>query len=92
MAVYGQKSFQDMAVRSVNAENNFLDTLVEFGGIDREQAATVFAVYKKARLLNTKEVYSMGRYRVKHGAFLDRDFILNALAKSAEVLKTKKKR
>jgi hypothetical protein len=75
-----QKSFEHMAIRSINAENNFLDQLMHFGGITREQAETVFSVYKKAKFLNLKEVYSMGRIRVKHGAFLDRDFILNALS------------
>jgi hypothetical protein len=85
--VYGQKSLEDMAQRSVNAVNRFLDTLMEVAGITREQAETVMAVYKKGKLLDTRDMHIMGIIKVRHGACWDKEIILRALANADEYLK-----
>lgn len=73
-----QQSFKNMAARMVNAENDFAATLVEIAGITTEEAFKVLAVYRKVKAV--KNDYAVSRISVKHGAFLNRDVILRALA------------
>jgi hypothetical protein len=75
------KAFQDIAQRLVNAEENFIGSLMEFGGITRAEATRVFDLYRREKFIKRDAVG--GVYNVKHGAFLDRDVIRRALAESA---------
>lgn len=70
--------FRNVAQRMVNAEADFIDTLCELGGINREQARRVLARYRKDKIVRADAV--LGRLLVVHGAFLDRDTIRNAVA------------
>lgn len=67
-----------MAKRSVDAENNFIGVLMEIAGLSRPEAELVFEAYKRCRLV--KRELTIGRYSVTHGAFLERENILRALA------------
>lgn len=73
-----QQSFKNMATRMVNAENDFVAVLVEKAGITTDEAFKVLAIYRKLKVV--KNDYAVSRISVKHGAFLDRDVILRALA------------
>ena len=67
---------KNVAQRMANAENNFLDTLVDLGGITRQQATTVLGAYRKAKVVKMDAVN--GRMSVTHGSYLDRDVIRRA--------------
>jgi hypothetical protein len=58
-----------MAQRIANAEVTFIGCLMTIGGINEDQARTVFTKYLKAKVLKLDPV--IGTYRVKHGALLD---------------------
>ena len=73
-------SYQDMAQRSINAQDTMIASLMECGDIALAEAEQVFAFYRKEKLFNTTAVYRMGRYEVKHGALLEKDVIRRALA------------
>jgi hypothetical protein len=73
-----QQSFKNMATRMVNAENDFIAALVDIAGITTDEAFKVLATYRKAKVL--KNDYAVSRISVKHGAFLNREVILRALA------------
>lgn len=62
----------------VDAENAFIATLSEVASIPADAAAKVFDLYKKNKLIKFDRLNR--RYTVKHGAFLDADVILRALA------------
>jgi hypothetical protein len=64
---------QDIARRELKAIDDFIETLCQFGGIDYVTARAVFDFMRRKKLI--KRDLWMGRYNVKHGAYLDRDFI-----------------
>lgn len=70
--------FRAIAKRIVAAENDFLETLQSFGDIPRSDAIKVLSVYRKLKLVKIDPVG--GRLTVKHGSFLDRDVINNAIS------------
>lgn len=67
-----------VASRIVAAEENFIATLIDIGGIDRVAAERVLAYYRKNKLVKLDSVG--GRMTVKHGALLDADIIRKAAA------------
>lgn len=67
-----------MAKRAIEAETNFVATLREIADLSEADAQTVFDAYRKLGLV--KRHLAIGRYTVTHGAFLDRENILRALA------------
>ncbi len=67
-----------IAERIVNAEINFVKTLMELGGISKEDAVKASATLRKAKA--TKLDAIIGRITVIHGAYLDRDVIRRASA------------
>jgi hypothetical protein len=73
-----QQSFKDMAHRMNVAHDDFISTPIDTAGITNDEAEKVLAVYRKAKVL--KNEYAVSRITVKHGALLDRDVILRALA------------
>ena len=72
------KGFKNVATRMVNAENNFIETLMLFGEISKADAEKVLAVYRHLKMVKMDAVN--GRMIVKHGAYLDKATIANALA------------
>lgn len=71
-----------MARRSIEAENNFVATLRHIASLSEADAEMVFNAYRKLGLV--KRQFAIGRYTVTHGAFLDRENILRALANLKE--------
>lgn len=71
---------QGLATRADTAYANFLEVLMRQGSISRDAAERVYRVFDKHRLLNKKSMYTSGVISVKHGAYLDKDVILRALA------------
>lgn len=69
---------QAMAQRMVDAENNFIEVLMTLGEISKTEALKVLAVYRKLKLVKLDPV--IGSMNVKHGAYLDKEVIANALA------------
>lgn len=69
---------QDMAQRIENARTAFLSSLMEQFQYTEEQAATIFTVYKKNKIIKLDPI--MGRYTLTHGAFWDKPVLDRALA------------
>jgi cystathionine beta-lyase family protein involved in aluminum resistance len=67
---------KQVAQRIVNAENRFLDTVMEIGHITHTEALRVLAAYRKAKVVKMDPV--MGDFHVKHGAFMEADVIQRA--------------
>lgn len=65
-----------VAERLVNSVANFCAMLQEQYGLTEEQATNVWNVYVAARLVRWDSANAT--YRVKHGAFLDREVVLRA--------------
>jgi hypothetical protein len=74
---------RSIASRMAQAEENFLRVLRVQGSLTMAEAEKVFAYYKKHKLVTRDAV--MGEYKVKHGAFLDREVIRNALGRVSYV-------
>lgn len=68
---------RNTAQRMVNAEAAFIANLMAAGEITKEQAEKVLQAYRRARVVKMDAV--VGVISVKHGAFLDRDVIRNAM-------------
>jgi hypothetical protein len=69
---------KQIAQRIVNAENSFIENIMNIAKIDKAAAEKVLTVYKKLKIVKLNA--TIGNYTVKHGAFLDKDTILNAVA------------
>jgi len=69
---------KQVAQRIVNAEENFIETLMEIAGINREDAAKAMATMLKLKVAKLDAV--IGRITVKHGAYLEASAIHNAVA------------
>ena len=70
------QSFQDMASRADNAVINWRDMLAELG-FTQDEADAILALYKRENLV--KLDWGIGRYKIKHGAFLEPDVLRRAL-------------
>ena len=62
-------STEHMAIRMANAERNFIETTMDLGGLDLEQAQRALQCYRRLRVV--KLDLSIGVYHVVHGRFLD---------------------
>lgn len=69
--------FQDIAQRMVNAENGFIESVMNCGKCSKEDAEKVFNLYRKEKLVKLHA--GIGRYTVTHGALLDYDVIQRAI-------------
>lgn len=67
-----------IAQRLVNADANFISLLSELHGFSEVDATKIFETYRKLNCLKL-DAY-MGRWKVKHGGFLDRAPCERALA------------
>ena len=70
------KGFQDMAQRIVNAENNFVEVIMN-KGFTKPEAEKAMATMLKLKVAKMDAVG--GRITVKHGAYLEEDVIRNAV-------------
>ena len=70
-------SITPMLQRLDNAYGNFRTSLMEYGEISEGEAEKVMNLYLKLKV--AKIVISMGRIDVKHGVYLEKDVIQNAL-------------
>lgn len=67
---------RDIAQRIINAENNFIETVMGFG-FTREQGRHVLMAYRLLKVVKLEA--NIGRYTVKHGAFWDIEVLQKAL-------------
>lgn len=70
---YAKDHLYDIAMRSIRAQDNFIEQLQFFGGIDEEQAQGVFDFMQRHKMIRYDGV--MGKFNVKHGSYFDREFI-----------------
>jgi hypothetical protein len=70
---YAKDHLSDIAKRSIRAHVNFVEQLQFFGGIDEDQAEGVFSFMQRKKMIVLDLTNS--RYTVKHGGYLDREFI-----------------
>lgn len=75
--VLPESAIRPIAERMVQAQTSFIETLSSLGGITKEEAGKVFALYLKRKVI--KRDLAMGRYNAVHGAYLDRENIQHAL-------------
>ena len=76
---YAAEGNRATALRIINAHKEFNATLINIAGITSEQAEAVTKFYLgKCKAAKLDAV--VGRISVKHGAFLDKDVILRAVA------------
>lgn len=73
-----ETGMKNVASRMVAAENNFIEVLMTVGEISKEDAEKVLVVYRKLKLVKMDAVN--GVLSVKHGAYLDKEVIANALS------------
>jgi hypothetical protein len=69
---------EPIAQRIVNAELHMVGLLMELADISKADAQKAFVTLRKAKALKLDAV--IGRYMVKHGAFLNPDAIRRAVA------------
>lgn len=62
--------------RFVNAESDFLDVLQKLGGVSRDGASKILRVWRAHKVVKVDS--GSGRISVKHGAYLDRENILES--------------
>lgn len=74
--------FKAIAERMDHAERDFAETIATLGGCSIEEGRAVTRLYLKHKLAKLDAV--MGRISVKHGAYLDRSAITNAIALTKE--------
>jgi hypothetical protein len=75
-----ETGFKNVATRMVNAETSFIKILMLAGEISKPDAKKVLAVYRKLKLVKMDAV--TGSISVKHGGFLDKSVITDALKQS----------
>lgn len=71
-----EPGLRNVAQRSVDAENRFIDYAMEHGRLSRGQAVTALAAFRKARVIKFDAVN--GTFHVKHGQFLEPDVLRRA--------------
>lgn len=70
-----------IAMRMQSGINEFVDVIAD-RGFTPEEAKVIYEVFVESKVL--KFDYNIGRVSVKHGAFLDKHVLDNALAASKE--------
>lgn len=71
-------ALQPLAQRIANAESHFCDLVEQIAGVRAEEARAILAVY--IRLKVAKIDAGIGRVNIKHGAYMEREPMLRALA------------
>lgn len=71
--------FRNMAIRTVQAEERFVATVMD-RGFTRAEALKILAVYRKLKLVKMDAVN--GTLTVKHGAYWDQDVLRRALERT----------
>lgn len=71
---------RSLLMRQVDAVDNFIAYVVEQIGCTEEEAAGVFNLYRKERLVKVDSY--MGTWHIKHGALLDADVLRRAVTQA----------
>lgn len=79
---------KQVAQRMVNAENLFIENVMEIAKISKEDAEKVFQVYLKEKIIKLDAV--MGVYKIMHGAFYEMPVIKRAIDLFNVKIKAKK--
>jgi len=81
MTHYAQDHLQDLARKSIQAVDDLAELFVNIADIEPSKAQDLVQFYIRKKLV--KLDWAMGRYTVKHGVYLDREFIENAVLRGA---------
>jgi len=73
MTHYAADHLKDIARKSIEAEDKLAELFVTIAGITQEQALNLVAFYQRKKLV--KLDLCNARLNVKHGAYLDKDYI-----------------
>lgn len=68
---------KQVAQRMVNAENLFIENIMNIAEVNKNDAEKVFQVYRKERIIKLDAV--MGVYKIIHGEFYEIQIIKNAI-------------
>lgn len=71
-------AYKQIAQRIVNAENNFIELVMNAGKCSKDEAEKVFNLYRKEKFIKLDAVG--GTYKVKHGQFWDYEVLQRAIA------------
>jgi len=71
------KGLSQVAIRIDNGINNFIENIMTISGCTKVEAEKVYAVYKKKRIVKLDPVG--GVIKVRHGIFMEKDIIQNAI-------------
>ena len=77
------KGTRAVAQRIANAENGFVEFVRAQIGCTQAEAEAVLSVYRWERLINIGAVD--GQWRIKHGAFLDKDVLQSVVDQNVAV-------
>jgi len=72
-----KQSFKDIVTRTENAKNSFYNYVMEQHQFTKEQAQKILETYLKLKLIKLDCI--TGQFKIKHGAYLDKDILENAL-------------
>lgn len=75
---YGSESYKNLANGAGRAFYHLVDAIVQFGNVTADEAVLVASFYKKNKLVKFDSIH--GTSHVKHGAYLNSEVILRALA------------
>jgi hypothetical protein len=73
MEHYAADHLKDIARKSIEAEDKLAALFIQIAGITQEQACDLVAFYRRKKLV--KLDLCNASLNVKHGAYLDRDYI-----------------
>jgi hypothetical protein len=73
MLDYANDHLKDIARKSIQAEDKLAALFVQIAGISTEQAYNLVAFYQRKKLVKLDLCNT--RLNVKHGAYLDREYI-----------------
>jgi len=69
---------KQIAIRQVNAQNKFTQSVQEQFGFTQDQAIIIWNVYRKLKLVKVDSIG--GQYILTDGRFWDREVMTNALS------------
>jgi hypothetical protein len=78
---YAQDHLKEIARKSIQASDDLACMFMHIADIDVKQAQDLVQFYIRKKLV--KLDLCMGRYTVKHGVYLDREFIEHAVLRGA---------
>jgi hypothetical protein len=71
------KHIQEIAIRLVNGDNQFLENAMKFSGCTKSEAEIILKVYRKIKAV--KRDVGSGQWKVMHGIYWEKEHLLNAI-------------